>query len=130
MSRLVATVLWGGTRDLSLEITDEFKGLNHQGDNVFGFIVAVYQQIIAGTAAHGSPVNYFVLEVRLVPQIGGSQMLHGMQFRRVHDRFLIGRGHADVKGGDDLAAHPVFAGDVDSRLQFYMVNGEACEFFP
>ena len=56
-------------------------------------------------------------------------MLHGMQFRRVHDRFLIGRGHADVKGGDDLAAHPVFAGDVDSRLQFYMVNGEACDFF-
>lgn len=65
----------------------------------------------------------------MIAQEGGSQMLDGMHFGSVHDRLLIGAGHAQVEGGDDLTAHSIPAGYIDSGLEPDMVNGEACDFF-
>lgn len=48
---------------------------------------------------------------------------------RVHDRFLIGVGHADIKRCDGFAAYRIFAGYIEARYQADMVNGKAGYFF-
>ena len=56
-------------------------------------------------------------------------MFHSVQLCRIHNRFVVGAGNADVKGGDDSSAYWIFTGYIDTRDQFYMVDGEACDFF-
>ena len=52
-----------------------------------------------------------------------------MNLRRIHDWLIVGACHADIKGGDDLIAHAILAGYIDTGLKLDMVNGEACYFF-
>ena len=51
-----------------------------------------------------------------------------MYFCRVHDRFIVGTGHADIKGGNNRVAHRVFSGYIDSGLKADMVNGKFIEY--
>ena len=56
-------------------------------------------------------------------------MLNGMDFRSVHNRFIIGPGHADIKGGDNRISSRIFSGNIDAREKGQMVDGKACYFF-
>ena len=52
-----------------------------------------------------------------------------MNLGSVHDRFFIGAGHAQVKGGDGFCADFVLSGYIDAGLKPDMVYGEACDLF-
>ena len=55
-------------------------------------------------------------------------MLDRVHFRRVHDRFPVGRSHAQVEGRDDGVAVAVFPGDIDAGLKVQVVDGKAGDF--
>ena len=56
-------------------------------------------------------------------------MLNGMHLCGIHDRFIIGTGHAQVKGSDDRVTDRVFTRYIDTRNQTDMVYSKACNFF-
>ena len=55
-------------------------------------------------------------------------MLNGVNLGSIHDRLIVWTCHADIKGGDDLIAHAVLAGYIDSREQFQMVDSKTGNF--
>ena len=52
-----------------------------------------------------------------------------MDFGSVHHRLLIGAGHTNVERSDHFDADRILSGDIDSRLQFDMVDSKTCDFF-
>ena len=63
-----------------------------------------------------------------VAQIGGAQVLDGVHLRRAHHRLAVGRGHAQVEGGDGRAAHRVHAGNVEAGQKAQVVDLEAVSY--
>lgn len=55
------------------------------------------------------PIDDAVLPLRLVAQVGGRQVLDGVQRALSEGGFAVGFLHTDVEGGDDFAVHLVFA---------------------
>ena len=54
-------------------------------------------------------------------------MLHGVDLGGVHHRLVVGVGDAQVEGGDGLRADAVPAGHIQTRLQFDVIDGKACD---
>ena len=92
-------------------------------------MVAGQQQVEAGTAAHGAEVQNAVLPLGLVAQVGGSQMLHGVDLSGVHDGLVVGAGDAQIEGGDGLGAHLVLPGHIQAGEELDMIDGKARDFF-
>ena len=80
--------------------------------------VACEKQVKAGAAAHRSEVEDAVFPLLVISQPGGSQVLDGVNLRRIHDWLIVGACHADIKGGDDLIAHAILAGHIDAGSSF------------
>ena len=55
-------------------------------------------------------------------------MFDGVNFSCIHDRLIVWACHADIKGGDDLIAHAVLAGNIDTGKQLQMINSKAGDF--
>ena len=56
-------------------------------------------------------------------------MLDGMDFGGIHDWFVVGAGHTDVKCSDHRAVRVIFSGHIDARKKTDVVHGKACDFF-
>ena len=126
---VVAAVFCGCAWNFSLEITDKFKHFNHQRYDIFGLIISCEKQIVAGTAAHRSPVDDLWSKFCMVTEKSGCEMFHGMQFSSIHDWFFIRGGHTDIKSGDYFLSEIILTGNINARLQFDMVNRKTCDFF-
>ena len=91
-------------------------------------MIAGQQQIETGAAAHGTEVNHLVLPVGLVAQVGGGQMLHGVDLGGVHNGLIVGLGQPQIEGGDGLCTYLILPGNVNARLQFDVIDGETGNF--
>lgn len=62
----------------------------------------------------------------MIAQEGRTKVLDGMALGRVHDRLFVGRGQAQVKGGDGSTGRRVAvdAAHVYAGLKQQMVNGK------
>lgn len=127
--QIVAAVSCGGPRDLPFERRDEGEHFLHERYDIGGSVIPCEKQVETGPASHGAEIDYLILKGIMIPQKSSSQMLDGVDFRRVHDRLIVGACHADIKCRDDGAVHIVLSGDVDARFQADMVNGKTCDLF-
>ena len=127
--QIVAAILGGSPGYLAPEVPDEAETVLHKAQHILRFQVACQQQIETGAAAHGSEVDDPTLPGRLVAQVGGCQMLHGVHLGGVHDRLAVGLGQPQVNGGDGLAADFVFPGYIQPGEQLDMVDGKAGDLF-
>ena len=87
------------------------------------------EEVVACEASHWTPVYYPVCPLGVVPQVGGCQMLYGVQGTLVQSRLAVGCLHADVECRYHIVAYVVLAANVDARQQAQVVNGEARYFF-
>ena len=100
---VVAAVAGCGAGDFALEVGDELHCLAEQGEDLLGLRRALDDEIVAGAAAHGAPVDDALLPPGVVAQEGGGEVLHGVEGTRGEGRLAVGGRHADVEGGDDVA---------------------------
>ena len=98
------------------------------GQHVGRGIVATHQEIVAGEAAHGSPIHDAVFPHGVVAEVGGGQMLDGVDGTLPQYGFAVGQLHTDIEGGYHLTAHMVFAGNIHSAQQAQMVDSETGYF--
>jgi hypothetical protein len=96
---------------------------------VFGVHVPFDDHVVAGPAAHWAPVDQFFGPFWVVAEVGGRQMLDGVEAVGVHDRFSVGFFHADVEGGSDFSAYLIFAGDVDAPEHRLVIDGKTWDGF-
>ena len=129
MEQVVAAIAWCSTWYLAFEISDEAERLLHQGQDVIGLQVAPHQQVVARETPHRSPIDDAVFPFGVVAQIGGSQMLNGVQGSVVERRFTIGFFHSDVERCDDFAPHQVASRHKDAALQTAVVDCETGYLF-
>lgn len=114
----VAAVSCSCARHFAFKIPDEFIHFRDQRDNVSGLVITGQQKVKAGAAAHGPKVQNAGRKEFVVAQEGGSQMLNGVDFRRIHNRLKVRAGHADIKGGNDRVPRLILAGDIDAWKKF------------
>src|SRR5699024_7992636 len=55
---------------------------------------------------------------------GRAQVLDGVHLRRAHHRLAVGRGHAQIEGGDGRAVHAIHAGNVEAGQKAQVVDLE------
>ena len=127
--QVIAAVLCAGAGNLAPEIPDKAEAVFHQFYYILRSIVPCQQQIEAGAAAHGAKVDHLFLPGRLISQIGSRQMLDGVNLRCIQHRLIVGLGKPQVEGRHRLSADLILPGNIQSRLQFNMINGKACNFF-
>ena len=87
--QVVSAVFGRSTRNLTLEITDKFKHLCHERNDVSGFIITCEKKIVSGTAAHWPPVDNFAAKFCMVAEKSGCEMFHGMKLCSVHNRLFV-----------------------------------------
>ena len=114
---VITAVAGAGTRNLSLEVPDELKHGSDQGNDLRRSVFPGKEEIKAGPAAHGTKIDDFTAEIRIVPQKSGSQMLDRMHFSRIHDRFAVRSCHPQIKGGDGSISKVVDPRHIDPRLK-------------
>lgn len=125
VEKIVAAVFGGSTRHLTLIVGHKLESIPHQVYDIFGLQVSAHQQIIARQASHGSPIYDTVSPFGIVTKIGGRKVLDSVYCPLSEDGFAIGFFHADIEGGNHLAADTVFAGDIYTAQQAEMVDSEA-----
>ena len=126
--QVVSAVSCGSSGDLSLEIPDKLEHLCHERHDFFRGILPVKQHIAAGAASHGSEIDRPAAEHRMIAKEGRPEVFDRVELRRVHDRLLIRRRHAKIKGRDHLIPVMIYAGNVNSRLQFQVIDRKARYF--
>ena len=82
-------------------------------------------QIVAGQASHGPPVDDAVLPFRIVSEEGCDEVFDGMKRIGMDGWFRIGMLHAHIEGCGIFRAKGVNARDIDSRADFRMVHLKA-----
>ena len=115
-------------RDRALEVQGEIAGFQHEGEGVLRGLFAEQEEIAPRPAAHGSEVDDVGGGGR-VAQAGGEQMFHGMQGCDVHRGFAVGRGEAQVEGGDGDAVLVVAPREVEPGQEIQVIYGETCYLF-
>lgn len=76
VERVIAAVFGCGSWYLACEVGYERECVFQKGDDVGGGQLTLNEEIIAGAASHRTPIYYFVFPFRIIPQIGGGEMLH------------------------------------------------------
>ena len=125
----VAAVGRGGAGHFALVAGDEAEGVAHQRQYVGGRIIAAQKQVVAGQAAHGTPVDNAVTPFGIVAQISRGQMFYGMDYTLAERGFAVGLLHAYVEGSDDLAADHIPAGNEYAPRKLEVVDGETGYLF-
>ena len=122
MEEIVTAILGSLSRNFSFEVGYELEGALHQFYNVLALQVALDEEIVACEASHRSPVDDAVLPLLVVAQLGGSQVLDGMDGTVVEARLLVRHLHADIEGGDYFSAYFVLTAHVDAAEQLVMID--------
>ena len=107
VEEVVATGGGGGAGDFIGIVYDILEGAEHEGAYFVARPLSLHDEIVAGEASHGTPVDDAVLPLGIVAQVGGNDVLDGVDGGNVQGGFLVGGGHADVVGGDGVLAHGV-----------------------
>ena len=124
VQEIVATGGGGGAGDFIGIVYNILEGTEHEGAHFVARPLPLHDEVVAGEAAHGAPVDDAVLPLGIVAQEGGNDVLYGVDGGNVQRRLLVGGGHADVVGGDGVLAHGVLTGDVDTGHEVAVVNLE------
>ena len=127
--QVIAAVPGSGTGDLTLVIADELVHCRDEGNDLRGSVLACEQQVEARAASHGAEIDDPVAVFRAVSQEGGAEVFDRVHLRSVHDGLAVGGGHAEVECGDGGIAVVIDAGDIDTGLQYEVVDGKAGDFF-
>ena len=64
----------------------------------------------------------------MISQKCSAQVFDRMDFRRIHDRFIVWACHADIKSGDHSIADFILSGHIDSRHKPDMIHCETRNF--
>ena len=121
----VATVLRCCTRNVSFKFCNESECALHEFYYVFGLQVATHEQIVARKTSHRSPIHDAVFPLCIVAQIGGSQMLNGVQCTRMQRRLTVGFLHANVESSDYIASYIVLTRNVYAAQQAVVIDCKA-----
>lgn len=124
VEKVVATGGGGGAGNFVGVVDNILEGTEHEGAHFVARPLALHDEVVAGEASHGAPVDDAVFPFRVVAQKGGNNMLYGVDGGNVQGRLLVGGGHAYVVGGDGVLAHGVLTGDVDTWHEVAVVNLE------
>lgn len=120
----VATGGWSGAWHLIVIVDDVLEGIEHELANGLWLVLALHDEVIAGEASHWSPIDDVVLPLGIVAQVGGNEVLDGVDGSHTETWLGIGSGHADVVSGDGFTSYAVNSRDVYSWLQVGMIYSE------
>ena len=109
VEKIVATGGGGGAGNFVGVVDNILEGTEHEGAYLVARPLSLHDEVVAGEASHGAPVDDAVFPFWVVAQEGGNNMLYGVDGGNVQGRFLIWGGHAYVVGGDGVLAHGVLA---------------------
>lgn len=109
VKEVVAAGGGGGAGNFVGIVHNVLEGAEHEVANLVAGPLALHDEVVAGEAAHGSPVDDVVLPLGIVAEEGGYDVLYGVDGGDVQGRLLVGGGHADVVGGDGVLVHGVAA---------------------
>ena len=125
--QVVTALLGSGAGDIALKAGDKLKQLAHERQDFLARQLTKNDEVKARAAAHGAKVDNAARPLGMIAEERRAQMLDGVAFSRVHDRLLIGRGQAQVKGGDGGAGRriAVDAAHIHAGLKQQMINGKA-----
>lgn len=107
VEKVVATGGGGGAGNFVGVVDNILEGTEHEGAHLVARPLSLHDEVVAGEASHGTPVDDAVFPFRVVAQEGGNDMLYGVDGGNVQGRLLVGGGHAYVVGGDGVLAHGV-----------------------
>lgn len=107
VEKVVATGGGGGAGNFVGVVDNILEGTEHEGAYLVARPLALHDEVVAGEASHGTPVDDAVFPFRVVAQESGNNMLYGVDGGNVQGRLLIWGGHAYVVGGDGVLAHGV-----------------------
>ena len=124
VQEIVATGGGGGAGNFIGVVDNILEGAEHEGAHFVARPLSLHDEVVAGEASHGAPVDDAVLPLGIVAQEGGNDVLYGVDGGNVQRGLLVGGGHADVVGGDGVLAHGVLTGDVDTGHEVAVVNLE------
>lgn len=124
VEKIVATGGGGGAGNFVGVVDNILEGTEHKSAYFVARPLALHDEVVAGEASHGAPVDDAVFPFWVVAQEGGNNMLYGVDGGNVQGRLLVGSSHAYVVGGDGVLAHGVLAGDVDTGHEVAVVNLE------
>ena len=96
--QVIAAVTGTGTRDWAVKLGDEGEGLAHKRQYICTLQVSLDDEVIAGEAAHGSPIDYPFAPLAVVSQEGGGKVLYGVDRIWMEHRLPVGLLHPDIKG--------------------------------
>ena len=125
--QVVTAFLGSGTGDIALKAGDKLEQLTHERQDLLARHLAKYDEVKARAAAHGAKVDNAARPLGMIAKERRAQVLDGVALGRVHDRLLVGRGQAQVKGGDGGPGRriAVDAAHIHAGLKQQMVNGKA-----
>lgn len=128
LEEVVAAVAGSSAGDIARVVGNELESALHEGHDVFAREVAAQEEIVAGEAAHGSPIDDAVFPFGVVAEVGGGKMLDGVERALPECGLTVGCLHADVECGDGLCADLVLAADVDAGEELQVVDLETGYF--
>ena len=124
VEEVVATGGGGGAGNFIGVVDNILEGAEHEGAHFVARPLSLHDEIVAGEASHGTPVDDAVLPLGIVAQVGGYDVLDGVDGGNVQGGFLVGGRHAYVVGGDGVLAHGVLTRDIDTGHEVAVVNLE------
>lgn len=128
LEEVVAAVAGSSAGYVARVVGNELEGALHEGYDVLAREVAAQEEIVAGEAAHGSPIDDAVFPFRVVAEIGSGKVLDGVECALPERGLAVGRLHADVECGDGLSADLVLAADIDAGEELQVVDLETGYF--
>lgn len=127
---VVAAIAGRGSRNVAFVAGDEAKCFEQQRHDVGRLVVARNDEIIAGEAPHRSPVDNALAPLGVVAQVGGREVLHGVEGGGVAGGLAIGRGQTHIESCDHIArGGDVSARHVNPRIEREVVDFEAVDLF-
>lgn len=128
LEEVVAAVAGSSAGDVTRVGGNELEGALHEGYDVLTREVAAQEEIVAGEAAHGSPIDDAVFPFGVIAEIGSGKVLEGVERALPECGLAVGCLHADVECGDGLSADLVLAADVDAGEELQVVDLETGYF--
>ena len=122
VQEIVATGGGGGAWNFIGVVDNILEGAEHEGAHFVARPLALHDEVVAGEASHGTPIDDAVLPLGIIAQEGGNDVLDGVDSGNVQGGFLIGCCHAYVISGDGVFTHIVLTRDVDARHEVAVVN--------
>lgn len=107
----------------------EAEALAQQREYLGALELALHYEVAAGEASHGAPVDDAGTPLGVVAQVGGGEVLDGVEYGGGEGRLAVGLGEADVECGEGVARGcDVAPGEVYAAQEPSVVDGEAGNF--